>query len=643
MLRPRHLILFFGLVPTILAAAICVYRPAALTRLEYLVYDTLVVLARTHPPSGRVAIVDIDERSLAAVGQWPWRREVLGQLIARLQDLGAAAIALDIVFAESDRHEASADTGDAALARSLRAGRVVVGYALTFDEVPMAATACVQHPVGLALVRGSDGPVADPLFRATGAICSLPILTQAADASGFLNAAPDPDGRLRRAPVLIAFNERVYPSLALAAVAEATGIRDVTLRAVNANTSSLVLDSRRVPLDGKSNLLLRYRGAKRTFPYFSAVDVMSGRTPADDFRDKLVFVGTTALGTREVVATPLDTLFAGVEVQATVADNLLQQDFVYRPEHGVAVEAQVVLALGIAAALLVGRFGLGWGALGAASCLGAAWAGPVWLMSGNGAFVSPLFPTIGLVASVSAMTGGRFLIERRRADRAGEAKATSQRLMVQSLLSLTEARDAETGQHSRRTRQYTRVLAEQLALHPRFKAYLTPERVDLLASLAPLHDIGKVGVPDRILNKPGILTPEELEEMRSHPTHGRDAIVRAEEEAGVRDDEVLALAKDIVYTHHERWDGAGYPQGLRGADIPIAGRLVALVDVYDAAITRRLYRQPLSHDEAVAFIAAGSGTHFDPDVVDAFLEISPIWRSLSADDQRPPTDDQRPS
>ena len=133
---------------------------------------------------------------------------------------------------------------------------------------------------------------------------------------------------------------------------------------INVNAASLLLDGRSVPLDGKSNLLLRYRGAKRTFPYVSAADVLSGQTPAGTFKDKIVFVGTTALGTREVVATPIDTLFAGVEVQATVADNLLQQDFIRRPEYGAMVETQVVLGLGIIAALLVGRLGLAWGGVG---------------------------------------------------------------------------------------------------------------------------------------------------------------------------------------------------------------------------------------------------------------------------------------
>jgi putative two-component system response regulator len=201
--------------------------------------------------------------------------------------------------------------------------------------------------------------------------------------------------------------------------------------------------------------------------------------------------------------------------------------------------------------------------------------------------------------------------------------------MVQSLLSLTEVRDMETGRHSRRTQEYARILAQQLASDPQFHDYLTPDRIALLSSLAPLHDIGKVGVPDRLLNKTGALTAEETVEMRKHPAHGRDVIVHAERDVGTSDDVILAMAKDIVYTHHEKWDGTGYPEGLRGAAIPIAGRLMALVDVYDAVTTRRAYREPMSHDDAVAFIVAGKGTHFDPSVVDAFVEISPVLKRVA--------------
>jgi HD-GYP domain-containing protein (c-di-GMP phosphodiesterase class II) len=344
-----------------------------------------------------------------------------------------------------------------------------------------------------------------------------------------------------------------------------------------------------------------------------------------------VFVGTTALGTREVVATPLDTLFAGVEVQATVADNLLQQDFISRSQLGTALEGMVVLVFGVAVALLVASTGSLAGVLGSATSVAALWYLAGWVLSTTGVFISPLFPTIGAIVALGLMTLANFAVERGRADTAGRDKTNAQRLMVQTLLSLTETRDAETGRHSRRTQQYVRLLAEQLSTNPEFRDYLTPEKIDLVSSLAPLHDIGKVGVPDHILNKPGPLTPDELAEMQKHPEYGYEVILKAEGRVGVRDDAILAVAKDIVYTHHERWDGTGYPRRLRGTEIPVEGRVMAVVDVYDATTTRTLYRQPISHDDAVRFIVERKATHFDPAVVHAFIDVAARFEIVSAE------------
>ena len=479
-----------GVIPAFIAAALAVYRPTSFASIDLLRWSP------AKPPGGRVVIVDVDERSLSEIGQWPWRRALIGRLIARLRDMGTSTIAADVIFAESDRyehpegledatkeHERPHDrrtTPDAALAETLGNGGVILGYAMTFDATSRAHSACVLHPIGVAIVRPREDVGDAPFFRATGAVCSLPELAKAARASGFLNAAPDPDGILRRVPLLIELDGRVYPSLALATVAAATGARDAALRVSNVNAASLILDKRVVPLDGKGNLLLRYRGEKRTFPYVSAADVLNGQVPDGTFRDKIVFVGTTALGTREVVATPLDTLFAGVEVQATVADNLLRQDFVRRHELGTTLESQAALLLGVAVALLVVRVGLVWGTLVGAAVLAALWGGAVGLLSASGVFMSPLFPTISLVSALTVMTRAKVTVERRRAEHAGRETVIAQRLMVQSLLSLTEVRDAETGRHSRRTQQYAKLLAEQLATHPRFRGYLTRERIELL-------------------------------------------------------------------------------------------------------------------------------------------------------------------
>jgi adenylate cyclase len=318
-----------------------------------------------------------------------------------------------------------------------------------------------------------------------------------------------------------------------------------------------------------------------------------------------------------------------VEIQATVADNLLAQDFLRRSALGTTLETLVVFALGVAMAALVARIGVGPGLAAASASVVALWCGSGWLLSTQGLFLSPLSSTAAVVGAAAAMTLAKVKVERGRADQASHEKTAAQRLMVQALLSLTEVRDAETGRHSRRTQQYARLLAEQLATQPEFHSYLTRERIDLLASLAPLHDIGKVGVPDHVLNKPGALTPEEQAEMRRHPALGREVILKAEGRVGVRDDATLQMAKDIVYTHHERWDGGGYPQGLKGDAIPVAGRVMAVVDVYDAVHARALYSASMSHDDTVALIVNGKGTHFDPAVVDAFLTVAPQFKRTS--------------
>ena len=633
----RRLVVLTGLLPVVLAAVLAIYRPPLLGRLDDSTYDLLLRSAPVRPPAAGIVIVDVDERSLATVGQWPWRRDVVGQLVSRLRDAGAAVIALDVIFAESDRYGqdgetaavAPAVTPDATLAAILRQGRVVLGYGLTFDPAPIGARSCVLHPLGAAVIRPAGDAGHDPFFRATGVVCNLPMLGRAAAASGFLNAAPDSDGILRRVPLVAELDGRLYPSLALAAVVATTRPSDIALRVVNVNASTLDIDDRVAPLDGKGDLLLRYRGRKHTFPYLSAADVLSGSAPGDALKDKIVFVGTTALGTREVVATPLDTLFAGVEVQATVADNLLQGDFIRRPAGAATLEGATVLLAGLAIVLLVAHRGIVAGIAGTGAAVAALWWGDWWLLSDRGVFVSPLAPTIGLLGSLAVMTLAKFTVERGRANTASQEKAATQRLMVQALLSLTETRDKETGRHSRRTQQYARLLAEQLSTHPEYRAHLTAERIDLLASLAPLHDIGKVGIPDHVLNKPGPLTADEQAEMRRHPELGRDVILKAEARVGVRDDATLAMAKDIVYTHHERWDGSGYPQGLRGTEIPVAGRVMALVDVYDAVRARSLYRDCRPHDETVELIVNGRGTHFDPAVVEAFLSVSARFARVS--------------
>lgn len=186
--------------------------------------------------------------------------------------------------------------------------------------------------------------------------------------------------------------------------------------------------------------------------------------------------------------------------------------------------------------------------------------------------------------------------------------------------SLAETRDNETGNHIRRTQNYIKVLAEKLSENPKYKTVLTQEMINRLYKSAPLHDIGKVGIPDTILKKPAKLAPEEFEIMKRHTIIGKDAIMAAEQSLGSQTS-FLSMAREIAWSHHERWDGSGYPRGLSGEEIPLAGRLMAIPDVYDALISARVYKKAIPHDETVEMIRDEGISHYDPEILSAFLEI----------------------
>lgn len=193
----------------------------------------------------------------------------------------------------------------------------------------------------------------------------------------------------------------------------------------------------------------------------------------------------------------------------------------------------------------------------------------------------------------------------------------TQQITVFSLAKLAESRDNETGDHLERMRAYAQLLAGELSTWARYQDAIDAEFLEVLYQSTPLHDIGKVGIPDEILLKPGKLTPEEFEIMKAHAVVGGDTLKAADEEAG--QDSFLAMGRDIAYFHHEKWDGSGYPYGLSKESIPLPARIAALADVYDALSSKRPYKEPFSHEKSRAIILEGAGTHFDPDVIEAFL------------------------
>lgn len=227
---------------------------------------------------------------------------------------------------------------------------------------------------------------------------------------------------------------------------------------------------------------------------------------------------------------------------------------------------------------------------------------------------------------VLAYLDKKFLTEKSR-----ELKVT-QSVAIEALASLAEYRDAETSEHLLRMREFVKILTSALCNEPQYKDYLRAQEhyIEDLANASVLHDIGKIAVPDGILMKPGALTPEEFEVIKTHTSLGSEILTAADSQFRQRlgKQSYLALAQSVARSHHEKWDGSGYPDGLTGEEIPLSARIVAVCDVYDAVTSDRVYKKAWPHAKAVALIKGEAGTHFDPAISQAFLQVEDQFEKI---------------
>jgi putative two-component system response regulator len=199
--------------------------------------------------------------------------------------------------------------------------------------------------------------------------------------------------------------------------------------------------------------------------------------------------------------------------------------------------------------------------------------------------------------------------------------------VILGLAKLAESRDTDTGLHLDRIAWYSSKLATALKRHPRYAQAISPAFLRMIGTSSALHDIGKVGISDSILHKPGPLTPEESAVMERHTTLGGECIRQIQRRSGAS--AFLNMAYEIAMYHHERWNGEGYPKGLRGEEIPLAARIVAIADVYDALSVERVYKPAYPHEQCVQMIRREAGAHFDPDLVEVFLGIESQFREIA--------------
>lgn len=648
----RGILFVSGLCLTLTVALLATFPPVLVQQAELRLYDIMLSGRSKAPQSTVPVLVGIDEESLKTYGQWPWPRYRLALLVERLQRLGAEVIALDFLMPEPDRtspevimserkrdgettaiittQTATSDSNSQRLAESLSDKASVIGYYFDFNDTDAAEVqqTAPTVPAGMVLTSAasSDAPWPKPI----GMMRSIPLLTGVVSAEGFTNVPHDLDGALRRAPLLLSYRGSSYPSLALAAILLASNDRKLRISIVGGETF-LDWGKRKIPLDRGGNMLLDFRSEQHPFPYLSAQNILNDSQSPMSLKGKIVLVGPWAKGLGDLHLVPSGSFMPGLTIHATVIDNIIAGTFISHPAWARGAEFFAVVFLGIISTWLLSRPGLMWSFVAVVAVCVCTYLGGRELLLAKGLYLSPLLPMLMPIIIMTSSSLLKYGIETRKVRQRNRDLLDAQDTIIISMSALAEARDRETGKHILRTQRYVEILARELATNPRYRD-LDESGIELLTKSAPLHDIGKVGIPDNILHKAGHLTDKEYDVMKSHTLIGVDAITKTIGGTGhPHQNDFLRYAQQMIESHHERWDGSGYPHGLRGEEIPLAGRLMALADVYDALVSRRVYKQGFSHNTAMELILEGAEKQFDPAVVTAFIARSAEFSKVSED------------
>ncbi|MCL2760953.1 MAG: CHASE2 domain-containing protein [Desulfuromonadales bacterium] len=638
-----------GLLITCVILLFFIFPPILLQQADLRVYDVML-LGRIKPAQSNIPVlVGIDEESIKDFGQWPWPRYRLASLVEKLYSYGAKVVTFDFLMPEADhtspgviseerKHDengdknipqklAEFDDNSKKLAQAFKKGSTVLGYYFYFsDEGGALSDSEPILPQGMVVSKSGVSTALWP--KPIGSMRSISVLAKGVSSEGFTNAVHDVDGALRRVPLLIEYNDTMYPSLALASLLLSSEDRKIQL-IKSAFQTFLIWGNHRIPIDDAGNLLIDFRTDSEPFHYMSAKTILEDKLPADVLKGKIVLVGSWAKGLGDSHLLPSGKFLSGLKIHATVIDNILTDSFVYRPAWGRGIEFFAIILIGVISTLLLSRPGYLLSLFVVLFGAGGSFLGAKELLVHKGIYLSPLYPMLAPIAILTCLGVMKYVIEARKVKQRTGDLLEAQDTIIVSMSALAETRDKETGKHILRTQKYLEILARGLSILPQY-SYLDEATISLLCKSAPLHDIGKVGIPDKILGKPGKLTEEEYEIMKKHTLIGAEALGRATKGTKHPEQlEFLKFAQEMIESHHEKWDGTGYPFGLKGQEIPLAGRLMAVADVYDALVSKRVYKQGLSHEEACEIIIEGSGTQFDPDIVNMFLKHNEEFRTIA--------------
>jgi adenylate cyclase len=428
-----------GIAITLLTAGIYVFEPAYLNILDYKLYDAVFQKIYSKNRSDAVAIVDIDEYSLEKFGQWPWPRYRVALLLQKINMAGALAVGADILFAEPDgtspvvlqrsfKKDLHIDVefsgmpeglmdNDRLMASLLQQGPYVLGYSFIFEKKENPKELFLPPDLNPVEIRGPGAkPAYHYLFNTQNLIPPLSMFLEGGTNAGFMNTITDLDGVLRRTPLIISRDQKIYPQLALATLLTAFKgkISDPVIKITKGGIESIKIGATVIPLQSNGAMLLNYRGPSHTFPYISAGKILEDQISSKELQGKIIFLGTSAAGLKDIRNSPLDQVFPGVEVHATIVDNILTNDMIHRPDWVPGLELVSILLWGLITTLLIGWAGATL-TLPVTIFLGvSAWYGSLWAFDHLNIWVSPFFSILVLILNFSTLNMQKFWISEKK-------------------------------------------------------------------------------------------------------------------------------------------------------------------------------------------------------------------------------------
>lgn len=615
------------------------YKSSYIEFIDYKIYDIFSVklidsnfAKETITPS--VVIVDIDQQSVDKFGQWPWPRIIDAQLIRKINEAKPSSIGLDIIFNKADKSSITSIekfykrylglevkiTGlkkdlfdnDQILASSLSDTKAIL--AVYLRENLNESEQCNFNSPNSVFIKD-----AKTSYEAGSMLCNVDKLHAVVPSFGFVNTQVDKDGIFRRTPLFIRYKETVIPAFSLANLLEL----DKDIKFLSPNKITLLGET--FYTNSESQVLLQFYD-KSWYKYISAKDILEGNVPDSELAGKIVLIGSSLIGQQDSHIVATRQVLNGVDIHATVIENILNEHLRWQPLVFKTVNTLLGFVLSVFMLVMIWRKAYKTIALISVAIFLISFLLCVIYFK-QGIYLSVGYLWFPLVLYYIFLGFMMLYINDKEKREFFKELSRSHSAALDSMVMVAETKDFETGAHLIRTKKYIKLLANHLKNSGIYSDILTDDYIDIIYRASPLHDIGKVGIPDAILQKPGKLDSSEYKIMQNHPYLGMKIISNAIK--AYNNNDFLTTAYNIAYYHHEKWNGNGYPQKLKGENIPLEARLMALVDVYDALISKRCYKDAYSFLKSEEIIIKERGEHFDPKIVDAFIDLKDEFREIA--------------